>query len=434
MIVAVVGLGKIGLPLAVQCADSGTQVVGADIAPGVVETVNAGRAPFPNEPGLDERLAAAVAEGRLSATTDVSAAAREADVVVVVVPLIVDAERRPDFSALDAATAAVGRGIRPGALVSYETTIPVGTTRGRLAPGLAKASGLVLGRDVFVCFSPERVSSGRVFADLRAYPKLVGALDVESERRAVEFYRAVLSFDQRSDLRKPNDVWAMGSVEEAELTKLVETTYRDVNIALANEFAAYAERLGVSLSAVVDAANSQPYSHLHRPGVAVGGHCIPVYPHFYLAGDPEARLPATAREVNGRVPERAVELLEGLAGALSGRTVAILGAAYRGGVKEVALSGVFPLVAALRQRGAEPVVHDPLFADEELAALGLEVFHLGQPVDAAIVQTDHEDYRRLRGADLPGAIAILDGRAVIDPDAFPGVSVQRLGEPPLRRS
>ena len=135
-------------------------------------------------------------------------------------------------------------------------------------------------------FSPERVLTGRVFADLRKYPKLVGGIDPESEKRGIEFYESVLDFDERDDLPKPNGVWPMGSAEAAEMAKLAETTYRDVNIGLANQFARFADKNGIDVYAVIEACNSQPYSHIHQPGIAVGGHCIPVYPRLYLHNDP----------------------------------------------------------------------------------------------------------------------------------------------------
>lgn len=418
--VCVVGIGKIGLPLAVQIASKGHRVTGADIDQGVVDSVNAGDAPFVGEAGLPERLLQVVKAGRLQAATDTAAAVAGSEVVVVAVPLVVDAEAQPDFGALDAATGAIAEGLRPGTLVSYETTLPVHTTRRRFAPALT-ATGLTLGSDVFLCHSPERVYSGRIFADLRRYPKLVGACDAASARRAVAFYEAVLDFDERPDLPRPNGVWDLGSAEAAELTKLVETTYRDVNIALANEFARHSDRLGVDVYGVIAAANSQPYSHVHQPGVAVGGHCIPVYPRLYLAGDPDARLPAVARQVNESMPAYAVARLESALAGLEGRTVVVLGASYRGDVKELAFSGVFPLVAALEAAGAVARVHDPLFSDAELAQHGLRAHRLGDPCDAAVVQADHDRYRTLRPADLPGVRLLLDGRRCTDPALWTGV-------------
>jgi nucleotide sugar dehydrogenase len=347
--------------------------------------------------------------------------------VVIVVPLYVDAESKPEFSALDAATSAVAAGLRPGTLVSYETTLPVGTTRNRLSAALEAGSGLRVGVDLFVVFSPERVSSGHVFADLARYPKLVGGVDAESGRRAVEFYAAGLRFDERPDLARPNGVWDLGSAEAAELAKLAETTYRDVNIGLANQFALYADRIGVDFRRISEACNSQPFSHLHTPGIAVGGHCIPVYPWFYLAGDPDATIVRAARAANSAMPERAVQNLAEAYGDLAGATVVVLGACYRGGVKETAFSGVFATVEALRARGAAPVVHDPLFTPGELASLGLEPYRDGLRVGAAVLQADHPEYSRFTPADLPGVTVVLDGRGVLDPGRWPGVTVVTLG-------
>ncbi|MGN6130467.1 MAG: nucleotide sugar dehydrogenase, partial [Nocardioidaceae bacterium] len=298
MQICVVALGKIGLPLAVQFASKGHRVVGADIDQRAVDLVNAGQEPFPGEAHLDTMLKQVVEDGLLSATTDTAAAVAESDAVVLVVPLFVDAEGVPDFGPMDAATRAVAAGLRPGTLVSYETTLPVGTTRNRWAPMLESGSGLSAGKDFSLVFSPERVLTGRVFADLRRYPKLVGGVDEASAARGVEFYEAVLDFDERPDLEQPNGVWDLGSAEAAELAKLAETTYRDVNIGLANQFARFAAGHGIDVHAVIEASNSQPYSHIHRPGVAVGGHCIPVYPRLYLWKDPDATVVRAAREAN----------------------------------------------------------------------------------------------------------------------------------------
>jgi nucleotide sugar dehydrogenase len=425
--VTVVGLGKIGLPLAVQFGGRGHHTVGVDIDESVIVALRDARPPFPNEADLAERLAKVVADGFLEATTNTAAAVAASDVVVVVVPLYVNARGEPEFSAIDAATREIGRGLQPGTLVTYETTLPVGTTRKRLAAELGEASGLRAGADFFVAFSPERVSSGRVFHDLARYPKLVGGIDDESGRRAVDFYSSALEFEERDDLPRPNGVWDLGSAEAAEFAKLAETTYRDVNIGLANQFALYADSIGVDFLEVAEACNSQPFSHLHRPGIAVGGHCIPVYPWFYLAGDPTATIVRAAREANRQMPERCVDMLAERYGDLSGAVVVVLGACYRGGVKETAFSGVFATVDALRRRGALPLVEDPLLSADEVSGLGLEPYSSGTVVDAAVLHADHAEYQKVTPGDLPGVKVVLDGRGVLDPARWPGVSVLSVG-------
>lgn len=431
MRISVVALGKIGLPLAVQYAEKGHEVVGVDVNPVTVEAVNAGREPFPGEAHLADKLAAlspATGSGALRATTDYAEAVPGADAIVLVVPLFVDdATWEPDFTLMDAATRSLAEHLTPGTLISYETTLPVGTTRGRWKPLIEEVSGLVEGADFHLVFSPERVLTGRVFADLRRYPKLVGGLDEAGTAAGIAFYEDVLDFDPRPDLPRPNGVWDMGTAEAAEMAKLAETTYRDVNIGLANQFAVYADRAGFDIERVIDACNSQPYSHIHRPGIAVGGHCIPVYPRLYLSTDPDASVVRTARQFNATMPAYVVGRAKDVLGDLTGLRTVVLGASYRGGVKETAFSGVFPTVAALREAGAEVLVHDPMYTDDELAAFGWAPYHLGKRADVAIVQADHPEYRDLAPADIPGVRLLLDGRRVTEAGRWAGVPRLTIG-------
>ena len=434
MRITVVGMGKIGLPLAVQFARKGHQVTGTDICPQTVDSINVGNEPFPGEKNLQEFLAAEVANGRLSASRDTSLAVSQSEVVVIVVPLFVDSDATPEFSAMDSATVAVAAGLKPGTLVSYETTLPVGTTRKRLVPLLEAGSGLNVESDFDVVFSPERVLTGRVFTDLRKYPKLVGGVNERSGRRGVDFYSQVLDFDQRNDLSKSNGVWDLGSAEAAELAKLAETTYRDVNIALANQFAKFAEQSGIDFTSVAEACNSQPFSQIHNPGIAVGGHCIPVYPRLYLWNDPTASVVRAARDANAEMPEMAVQRIERTVGPLSGLKTVVLGAAYRGGVKETAFSGVFPLVESLVNRGATVHVHDPLYSDSEMDSLGLTPHHRGESADIVIIQSDHDEYRDWTYHDVPRARLVFDGRAMLDHAKWSGVEFfLAIGKPQHRR-
>ena len=413
MQIAVVALGKIGLPLAVQFAVKSHSVIGCDVNPQTVDLVNKGIEPFPGETFLQEKLSVVVSAGRLRATTDTALAVADAEAVVIVVPLFVDAEGVPDFGWMDAATRDVAKGLKKGTLVSYETTLPVGTTRNRFAKMLEDGSGLKAGTDFHLAFSPERVFTGRVFADLRRYPKLVGGLTEACGIAAEKFYSAVLDFDERTDLARPNGVWNLGTPEASEMAKLAETTYRDVNIGLANQFALYAQDNGIDVYAVIEACNSQPFSHIHTPGIAVGGHCIPIYPRMYLWNDPAATVVRAAREANAEMPVRAVARLEAEFGSVKGKKVVVLGAAYRGGVKETAFSGVFPTVNELKRLGATVAVHDPMYTDDELRHEGFEPFHFGETADAAILQADHAEYANLTEKQLPGVSVILDGRNMI---------------------
>ena len=408
--VAVVGLGKIGLPLAAQYASKGMKVVGCDVLAGVVDTINGGHSHIHEEEGLEEAVAAAVKEGNLRATTNTSDAVRKSDAVVVIVPLMVSPDRVTDYRNLDAATQAVGQGLKKGALVVYETTLPVGTTRRRLGPMLEKQSGLRAGSDFHLAFSPERLYAGRIFADLRRYPKIVGGIDRASTAAAVAFYKAVLDAE----------VWAVENTETAEFAKLAETTYRDVNIALANQLALYAASREVNVDEAYKAANSQPYSHIHRQSIGVGGHCIPVYPHFLLgdATNGELSLVREGRETNDRMASVGIGLLEQALGGLDGRRVLVLGASYREDVKELAFSTVFPIVALLHSAGASVMLHDPLFLSKELAGLESDVVELDSDraadAEAVIVNAWHRDFAKLDWRRFKRLRAVLDGRGSVE--------------------
>jgi nucleotide sugar dehydrogenase len=401
--VALVGAGKMGLPLAAQFAGHGWQVTAVDVNQAVVDAINEGRSHVGEEPGLLAAVAEAHAAGRLTATTDGTAATRSVDVVVIIVPVMLDDGHRPDYRYMDAAVAAVGPGLHAGSLVIFETTLPVGDTRGRYVPRLEAASGLTVEDDLFVAFSPERLLSGHVFQNLATYPKLVGGIGPASTARAAAFYASVLDAE----------VVAMSNAEAAEFAKLAETTYRDVNIALANEFANYAERSGVDILEVITAANSQPYSHIHQPGIGVGGHCIPVYPHFLLSRAPEMTLVEASRRANDGQVDRAIATVEGELGGLDGVAVLVLGLTYRHGVKELAYSRALALIDGLRRRGARVVAHDPLLDDDEVTRLGADPWHWGSAeptVRAIITQTGDPVFNSLDPAWFPALQTVLDGR------------------------
>jgi nucleotide sugar dehydrogenase len=418
--VAVVGAGKMGLPLCAQFAAHGWSVVAVDVQQGVVDAINAGRSHVEEEPGLAAMVADAHAAGRLRATTDGTAAARDADVVVLIVPVMLDDEQQPDYRFMDAAVDSIAPGVHAGSTIIFETTLPVGDTRQRYAPRLAAASGATIDQDLFVAFSPERLYSGSALRNLAMYPKLVGGVGPASGERAARFYASVLDAE----------VVLMSSSEAAEFSKLADTTYRDVNIALANEYARYADRVGVDIQEVIAAANSQPYSHIHQPGIGVGGHCIPVYPHFLLSRAPEMELVDLSRRVNDGQVGLAIRAIQHEVGPLEGMPVLVLGLTYRHGVKELAYSRAVPLIQRLTAAGAIVSAYDPLLADDEVAALGARPWRWGTDSDAAALVTQTADPRwaELDFGWFPAARVLYDGRnSLRDLDTPARVAYQGVG-------
>ncbi len=401
--VAVVGAGKMGLPLAGQFAGHGWRVIAVDIDPAVVEAINSGRSHVAEEPGLAEIVAEQHRAGRLSATLDGVAAAREADVVVLIVPVMLDADGRPGYRHMDAAVEAIGPGVHRGSVVIFETTLPVGDTRTRYVPRLESLSGLTADRDFFVAFSPERLYSGSAIRNLATYPKLVGGIGEASGQRAAAFYASVLDAE----------IVLMGSAEAAEFAKLADTTYRDVNIALANEFARYADRVGVDITEVITAANSQPYSHIHQPGIGVGGHCIPVYPRFLLARAPDMEIVAASRRVNDEQVDLVIGRVREFLGGLDGVGVLVLGLTYRAGVNELAYSRAIPLIEGLVAGGASVLAFDPLLTPQEITRCGAEPWAWGNPasgIQAIVTQTADPLFATFDPAWTPDLRVLVDGR------------------------
>ncbi|GER86359.1 nucleotide sugar dehydrogenase [Dictyobacter vulcani] len=413
--IAVVGLGKIGLPLAVQYARHGYKVIGCDSNSQVVERLYAGESHIQEEPSLSSEVPQLVYAGLLSATTNIAKAIREVDVVVVIVPVGIDSEHQVDTTQIDAATSAIGANLQPGTLVIYETTLPVGTTARHLRTLLEQTSQLQAGTDFYLAYSPERVSSGTIFHDLRAYPKVVGGIDVESTTRTIAFYRSVLDAE----------IIPMASTDEAEFVKLIEATYRDVNIALANEYACYADAHNLDVYATIAAANTQPYAHIHTPGVGVGGHCIPVYPYFLFSNPYDhsqlsqaytdqhtLALPRQARHINDAMAEYAIQRLEDVVGPLLQQSVLLLGVAYRGNVRETAFTSAKLLQTALTRRGAICYVDDALFSMDELCTLGYTALppNAENKIVAIILQCHHSIYQQFDFTRFKQCKVVLDGR------------------------
>lgn len=413
--VAVYGLGKMGLPLASVFAETSGNVIGADIDPDVVETINDGRCHVKREPGLEALVAELVEEGSLQATTDPREAAQAASIHVVIVPTPITEEKEPDLAILDTVISDITTGLTEGDLVLVECTVPPQTTEDRVFERLIAESDLERG-EFGVAFCPERTSSGRALEDIRgAYPKVVGGVDNESTRAAGVIY----------DKINAEGVLAVSDATTAEAVKLFEGLYRDVNIALANELAQFTDELGIDVREAIEIANTQPFCQLHDPGPGVGGHCIPYYPYFLIKPfETSSPLLSTAREVNDSMPSFTVsKVCEGLAATgidVEDATIVVLGLTYRPGVEEIRASPSIPITQELSDSGASVYGVDPLLDSfDGFAAHPIdqaEIYDLG--ADAIVLVTPHEEFESIRwdelDADPDGPSILIDGRATLE--------------------
>ena len=422
-----VGLGKIGLPLAIAIAQSGRSVIGVDVNKEIVKSIKKLRVPSGfNEPNLDLFLKEVGLSGNFKATTDLAEAMEGAFVVVVIVPLVIDEKMNPNFEILDTVSKTIGMNLKKGTTVIYETTLPVSTTRNRFLPILLQNSGLNV-EDFFLAFSPERVYVGDFFRTLSSVPKLVGGINQSSTQAAADFYSSFIRFENHSFHDRQNGVWEMENSEAAEFAKLAETTYRDVNIALANTFAMHAIDWGLNTNQIIAACNSQPFSHIHNPGIYVGGHCIPVYPHLYTSSHGAAELIHVARKINEGMPEYLFDLEDIRNQILPGSDVTVMGISYREGVKETYHSGVFKLCSLLEKIGARVTVFDPKYTNEEITALGLTPHTMNFKTNVLIFQIKEESFKSLTEADFPKVELILDGRGFLESEKWPKAKILGFG-------
>lgn len=405
MNVAVVGGGKMGLPLACVIAQNGAYVTVCDVNAQLVDKINAGICPF-DEPQLAAHLTANLKAGRLKAVTDTTAASGASEVIIVIVPALLTEDKHIDYGNLLSATRAISKGLKPETLVSYETTLPVGGCRKVLIPALEE-SGLTAGEDFYVAFSPERVKSLHVIERIHKTPKIVGGCTPASAAMAAEFYSKYLK----------TTIINLETLEAAELVKLAGMVYRDVNIALSNELASLSEALGIDAYRVFEAANTDGEAALLIPGIGVGGHCTPVYPYFInnVARSMGITLGISelSRRVNDDQPRRNVIRIQRAIGSFKGKSALILGLAFRPDVKEHTCSPAFALKHELEKRGAAVGIQDPYYGDEELISFGFTPKKISSGRhDVVILNTAHEafsviDFGALKSS---GTELVLDGR------------------------
>ena len=385
---AVVGLGYVGLPLAVELARTGYSVVGIDLAEDKIAKIRGGESYVGDVASQD--LAPLVESGRLSATTD-GAVLADCDVVSICVPTPLRKTKDPDLSFVMDAAKKLAAHLHPGMLIILESTTYPGTTEEAILPVLAE-SGLEVGKDFFLCFSPERADPGNVQYTTRTIPKVIGGVTPACLKHGVAFYSKAL-----------DHIAPVSSTRVAEMVKLLENTFRMINIGLANEMAVMCERMGINVWEVIEAAATKPFGFMpFYPGPGLGGHCIPVDPHYLSwkikQTGYEPRFIALASEINGQMPQFVVDrvqsALNGVRKAVNGSRIHIMGVAYKRDVGDMRESPALDIIGLLERLGAQVSFTDPFVA--ELPS-GLRSQPLDPGADCVVIVTDHSetDYESL---------------------------------------
>jgi len=410
--ITVVGLGRIGLPTAASFANAGAKVYGVDINESVVGTINSGENRFVDEPGLEDMLRKVVKEGKLHATLRAEPVISKSDFLILSVPTPVLPSKTPDYSAIRTVSHQVGEYMKSGTTVIVESTVGPGTVENLIAPILEAESGMKVDADFGLASAPERSDPGNIMKNLTSVPRVVGASNSRTRDIVAALYEATFGVE----------VVKVSSPRTANAVKLTENLFRDVNIALANEFALLYEKLGIDVIEVIKACSTKYNFMPHYPGAGVGGPCLPANPYYLIeealkVGD-IPYLIRMAREINDRMPEHIVELtmeaLNEVAKTVRGSKIGVLGISYKPNVKDVQLSPIVSICSRLQEMGAILKIYDPLFPAERAAG-----FDVLDSVEKAVSNSDcilfgvaHEKFKHL---DL-GYLRSLSGNrsAVVD--------------------
>jgi nucleotide sugar dehydrogenase len=438
--IAVIGLGRIGLPTAASFAKAGAQVTGVDLKKKVVDETNAGRCWLTDEPGLADLVGDAVRSGRLRATLSAKDAVANADFTIICVPTPVYETKTPDYTAIQKASKALGAHIRRGSVVIVESTVGPGIVEEMVGPILEDESGMRAGRDFGLVACPERSDPGNIMQNMKTLPRIIGGIGPGWTDATVALYEASLGVK----------AIRVSDPKTANAAKLTENLFRDVNIALANEFALLFEELGVDTIEVINACASKYNFMPHYPGMGVGGPGLPANSYYLISeGIKAGNIPyliRMAREINDRMPDHAVELIEEAlneAGkTVKGSKIVMMGVAYKPNIKDVQLSPVERAIIRLRAMGARVEIYDPMFKGEEVLGLKgratLEAAARG--ADCFVIGTAHDEFRHLDLDELSRLArmkaAFVDARNVVSPIAvlnagfaFRGVGRRPLPEP-----
>lgn len=427
--IAVYGLGKMGLPLAVTFAKHSFNVIGVDINKKTVEQINNGINPVSEEKGLSLILQKVIKKKLLKATTDGVQASKDSDIKVIIVPIFLDEKNNPDLTILEDVVGKIAGGLQKGDIVILESTAPPGTTLNIVGKMLENISGFTLNKDFGVAHCPERISSGTAITDIegRLCPKIVGGSDLKTTHVTQFLYKKINQLG----------VITVQNPTVAEVTKIWGEVYRDINIAFANNLYLICRELGINASEVIKASNTNPYSRILTPGPGVGGHCIPVYPYFILnKTKSNQELLKLARKINDSMPKHFIDLAKD---ALNEKgipfkkaNILILGLAYRAGVKETRKSPGLKIAQELSDETPHIFAFDPLFNRREIESFGIQYKKGFSDIDCIIITTDENDFKKLdwkKIGDQMKTKIVVDAKNIINLQALNkmGFTVRRIG-------
>lgn len=401
--IAVIGLGYVGLPVVERCATAGYQVIAADIDKEKVEAIGKG-----DNPLTGEAILSPDADTRIDSTTDNHVAVREADIIVVTVPTPIDENKQPNFTALKSVTGDIAASANGEELIIVESTVPPGTSDRLLKP-LLEDHGLEVGEDIFLAHSPERIDPNNESWPLEKIPRVVGAISNDGCRRAVDFYESILE----------SDIHTASSIEIAEASKILENTFRDINIAFVNELAQLFDNFNINIHEVIDLAATKPYGFMpFYPGAGVGGHCIPVDPYLLINGKKyegfNRGFLQQARSINEQMPQYLIKQTESLTSQLDIEAeypeVLLLGVAFKPDIDDIRGSPYFPIRDGLLNSGFDIETYDPWIPEHS----SVESPYCGS--DIVVVVTAHSVFESISIAELAdeGVTGIIDGRNMFD--------------------
>lgn len=419
--IGIFGLGHIGLPTAAILANNNIHVLGADVNENTVNNINQGICNF-EEPGLNSLVKDAVKNNYLSATTDLEYVANTCDIIIVIVPTPIFENKKADLTYVISACESIKKGLKKGNLVIIESTVPPETGINVIKP-LLEESGLICGEDFYLSYSPERALPNNTIFEMTHNARIIGGFNEKSADLTAQLYSYITQ----------GEIIKVKNITSAEMVKLMENTYRDVNIALSNELAKICEKINVNANEVINAANYHPRVNLHTPGPGVGGHCIPIDPYFLIEiaekyGE-TAKLISDSRLINDSMPDHVLSILSKFNDGIS--TVSILGIAYKGNVDDVRETPSKKLIELLIKNGYRVVANDPIVKKEVIETFNVDSVNYEDSLksDCIIIMTDHDMYKELKPEQVKDKL-VISTKPILNSDKFreAGINFQAIGD------